>query len=322
VARCFGNLGLGRWKQGWVDAEWMYGHQVPIRIYREQDNEEPSWDGTKGQTVVVQMDQGLGDQIMFAQCLTQLITDSKLVIIECEKRMAGLWRRNFPQAMVQPTLGTLDLEWPKHFEIDAHVHISWLGRFYRNRDEDFTRKSYLVADPERVEKWRQWLSGFPRPWVGIAWQGGLVHTQKAQRSFSLDELAPVIERSGTPINMSYQDVAFDVARWNINHEKQVVQPPIDSRDYEETVALTAALDDVVTVTTTLAHVCGALGRHAYVLVPHAPQWRYQHPCGDGLFWYAENSVNMVRQIKGEIGWSPAIERVARKMDRISQLRAA
>lgn len=321
VARCFGNLGLGRWKAGWVDAEWMYGHQVPIRVYRDKDNEEPVWDGSKGQTVVVQMDQGLGDQIMFAQCLPQLIADSKQVIIECAPRMANLCRRNWPQAIVQPTLKVLDLEWPKHMAIDAHVHISWLGRFYRNSEADFPRKPYLTADAERVAKWKAWLAQFPGPTLGLAWEGGLTHTQRATRSFPLAEFAPIMGYGGALIDLTYQDHGLEIARWNIDHpEQQIIKPPVDVNDYDDTVALAAAVDDIVTVTTTLAHVCGALGRHAYVLVPQAPQWRYQYPCGDGLWWYPEGSVEMCRQAKGETSWGPTIKRLADKMGRIAELR--
>lgn len=321
VAQCFGNLGIGRWSEGWRDAEWLYGHQVPIKVYC--DPEEHVWDGTPGQTVVVQCDQGLGDQIMFAQCLDQLVADCKQVIVECAPRMAALVRRNWPQVIVQPTIKHEQLEWPKHYPIDAHIHVSLLGRFYRKADAEFPRKPYLTPDPVRVEKWKEWLQQFPRPWVGIAWQGGLTHTMKAQRSFELADLEPVMRHAGTLINMSYQDMGLEVAAWNIDHAAhQVIQPPIDTSDYDDTVALAAALDDIVTVTTTLAHVCGAMGRHAYVLVPAAPQWRYQHPCGDGLYWYAEGSAEMCRQAKGEVGWAPAINRVAAKMARVAELRRA
>ena len=46
-------------------------------------------------------------------------------------------------------------------------------------------------------------------------------------------------------------------------------------DYDETMALIAELDHVVTVTTTVAHVCGAMGKRAYVLQPRriAARWR-------------------------------------------------
>jgi len=45
-------------------------------------------------------------------------------------------------------------------------------------------------------------------------------------------------------------------------------------NYAETAALIAALDLVVTVDTSVAHVAGALGRAAWVLLPHAPDWRW------------------------------------------------
>lgn len=320
IARAFGNLGLGRWVAGWEDNVWLYGHHLPERIYKPKGQEEPMWQGVKGQTVVVTMDQGLGDHIMFAQCIRDLIRDSKQVIIECEKRMANLWKRNFPEAKVYPTLGEVQATWPANEDIDAHVPISILGRWYRKSNSDFPRKAYLTADPELVKKWREWLSQFPGPRIGIAWQGGLQRSLKHLRSFALAELEPVM--LGTMIDMSYHDSAREVAQWNIAHpDKQVIKPPL-GRDYEDTLALAAALDDVVTCTTTLAHACGALGRHAYVLVPEAPQWRYQARCGDGLWWYPEHSVELVRQVPGEDGWSPAIARVAKKMRGIVQLRAA
>lgn len=321
ISRCFGNLGLGRWRDGWQDAEWLYGHHLMTRVYNPKEREEPTWDGTPGQTVVVTMDQGIGDHIMFAGCLEEMIRDCKQVIVECEQRMAGLWRRNFPRAIVYPTLGEVEAAWPAQHQIDAHVHISWLGRFYRNKNSDFHRRPYLTADPARVAQWRERFKDSPRPWVGLAWQGGIQRTSRHLRSFALADLEPVMGYAGTLIDMSYHDSAREVARWNVDHpQQQVEQPHIVTDNYENTVALVAALDDVVTCTTTLAHVCGALGRHAYVLVPQAPQWRYQYPCGDGLWWYPEQSVDLIRQAPGEIGWSHAIGRLARKMQRVAEIR--
>ena len=323
ISRGYGNLGLGRWREGWQDCEWLYGHHQMTRVYNTQENEEPTWDGTPGKTVVLTMDQGLGDHIMFAQCIGQLLRDCKLVIIDCEERMAAFWRRNFPEAIVYPTLGQVDLEWPAQHAIDAHIPVSWLGRYYRNCNADFKRDPYLAADPELMQAWRASLEGLPRPWVGLAWQGGLAQTMKHTRSFALADLEPVMGFAGMLFDLSYHDSAREVALWNLAHPTlQVVKPAIDTRNYESTIALAAVLDDIVTCTTTLAHVCGAIGRHAYVLVPSAPQWRYQYPVGDGLLWYAEGSVQLVRQVAGEVGWTHAIARLAKIMERVAQVRRA
>jgi len=312
IARAFGNLSLGRWAEGWKDSAYLYGDKLTIRVYNPPEREEPTWDGSKGQTVVVQADQGLGDMIMFAQCLPELVRDCKKVIVETNTRLAPLFRRNWPAIDVYDTLDTKGgLTWPRKYQIDAHVHISWLGTYYRKIDADFPRVPYITADPEKAQKWRAWLEQFPKPWIGVAWRGGIPRTNHLARSIKLEELAPVFKRGGSFINLAYQDVGLEIARWNIDNREQVHVPNLDNDgDYDETVALISELDHVVTVTTTVAHVCGALGKKASVLVNAQPAWRYGYD-NDGIVWYPRDSVKLYRQAKGEKDWQHAIARLAR-----------
>jgi tetratricopeptide (TPR) repeat protein len=315
LAKSFASLGLGRWADGWEHAEQLYGDALRIRVYNPPEREEPMWDGSPGKTVVVQADQGLGDMIMFAQCLTDMQRDCKKVIVETNSRLAGMFRRNFPGIDVYATLKDDHAEWPVRYVIDAHIHISWLGKFYRKTNDDFPRRAYLQADEIKREKWRAWLGQFPRPWVGIAWKGGIPRTNTVARSMELADLAPIIRAGGTPISLAYQDVGIEIARWNIADHTQVVVPEIDNAgDYDETLALIAELDHVVTVTTTVAHACGAMGKRAYVLVNDVPAWRYCYHPNDTLLWYPENSVRLYQQKHGEIGWSHVVARAARDFE--------
>jgi Tfp pilus assembly protein PilF len=280
VSRGFACLALGRWEEAWKHKAYLYGNQLNIRVYRGQDNEEPEWDGSHGKTVVVQCDQGLGDQIMFAQCLRDLISVSKKVIIECSSRMVPLMARNFKEADVYGTLKEGTQAWSKDYDIDAHIHISFLGKFFRNKDEDFPRMPYLKPDEATVKKWRGWLASYPGRKVGLSWKGGVPHTQKHLRSLDLVDLAPVMEHGDVFFDLSYSNNDREVALWNLQGGPQVIKPPIDERNFDDTIAFLAALDDIVTVTTTAAHVCGAIGRHAYVLVPSIAQWRYAYHYAD------------------------------------------
>jgi tetratricopeptide (TPR) repeat protein len=313
ISNNFAHLSMGRWMDAWKDAKYLYGKHLPLRVYNPPEHEEPMWDGTKGQTVVVQADQGVGDILMFSQMLPQLAKDCKTVILECAPRLVNLMRRNFPEIQVVGTLKEENQEWAAALvgtenQIDAHVHISYLGNWYRNKDSDFPRQSYLTADPKKVEQWKEYLTGFPKPWVGIAWKGGIQATQTHLRSMDLKDLAQGITK-GTMVDLSYQDNRLEVSRWNIDNPIQVISPDINTEDYENTVALIAALDEVVTVTTTVAHVCGSLGKKCSVLVPSVPQWRYAYRCGDGtsMIWYPENSVRLCRQNHGE-DWKYVVKR--------------
>jgi tetratricopeptide (TPR) repeat protein len=318
ISRNFAHLALGRWADGWADAAWLYGRHLEERIYNPPEHEEPTWDGTKGMTVVVQTDQGVGDIIMFAQCLPEMARDCKEVILECAPRLVDLMSRSFPMVTVVGTGKDNALTWPlerigTELQIQAHVSISHLGNWYRRRDIDFPRKPYLVLDPARVEECRQWLSAYPKPWIGIAWKGGIQNTQTHLRSMSLSDMAPIINGAGTVFDLSYQDNRMEVSRWNIDNEKQIVVPKLNADNFDSTVSFLAALDEVVTVTTTVAHVCGAIGKRAHVLTPSVPQWRYAYRCDDGMIWYPKDSVRLYRQAPGETDWTPAVKRVAKAL---------
>src|SRR5512139_116132 len=165
IAKTFACLGLGRWKEAWEHAEYLYGKHLDIRIYC--DPEEPEWDGSKGKTVVVQCDQGLGDIIMFSQLIPRLQKHCKKVILETVPRMVHVLERNFPGVDVYGTLKKKGFDWPSKYDIDAHIHISYLPKFYLNKDSDFERKSFLTPDKEMTDKWREDLSIYPKPWIGI-----------------------------------------------------------------------------------------------------------------------------------------------------------
>lgn len=320
ISKGFSSLSLGRWSDGWDYLRDLYGESLEVRIYTPEG--EPEWDGEPGKTVVVQCEQGVGDQVMFSQCLLEMKKRAD-VIVECAPRMVRYFERNFG-VKAYGTLKQKMADWPAAHRIDAHTHISFLGKWFRTRDADFPRKAYITPDPERLARWREWLAQFPRPWIGLSWKGGIPITNMAQRSVRVEDYAPIMQQPGTFIDMSYDPSGLEVARWNVDNDAQIVKPPIDVSDYEDTIALTAALDDVVTVTTTLAHVCGALGRHAYVLVPKAPQWRYAYRVDDGagVVWYPSGSVRLYRQAPGEDGFLNAINRVAEDMRKVSTLRVA
>lgn len=310
ISKSFACFALGRWADGWKHGAHLYENHLAVRVYNAKDNEEPEWDGSPGKTVVVQCDQGIGDIIMFAQCLPAMAKDCKEVILECAERLVPLMKRNFPQLTVYGTLKQAGQSWSLDHKIDAHVHISAIGRYYRTKAEDFPRNPYLTPDAARADKWRAWLADKPRPWVGVSWKGGIQRTLTHLRSLDLEQFAPVLEQNGTFVDLSYADNKAEIARWNIKGRSQILIPPIDQTDYEDTLALLSVLDEVATVTTAVVHACGAMGRTARVLVPEAPMWRYAHRCGDGMIWYPEHSVRMYRRAPGE-EWASTIKRLAK-----------
>lgn len=278
------------WEIGWKLYESALGVHESRRERIFRNPEEPRWDGSKGKTVVAYGEQGLGDEISFASCIPDLIRDSKKVVVECDHRLEGLFKRSFPQADVFGTRYRI-ADWTGRYDIEARVAFGSLPKYYRNRDQDFPGTPYLVADPERRMQWRALLERMPGKKIGIAWSGGLPMNGKVNRSVTLDDLYPVLALPHSFISLEYKDPTEQIRKFREKTGITVHEWGRATRtlDYDDTAALIAELDLVISVTTATVHAAGALGVPCWVMVPNNPNWQF----ADGMPWY--RSVKLYRK---------------------------
>jgi ADP-heptose:LPS heptosyltransferase len=81
------------------------------------------------------------------------------------------------------------------------------------------------------------------------------------------------------------------------------------RDFSDTAALVAALDLVITVDTSVAHLAGALGAPTWVMIPRPPEWRWLL-AGERSPWYP--TMRLFRQDSAN-DWRSVVERIARAL---------
>ncbi len=269
------NLLRGNFAEGWAGYAYRglaYTRQyrvLPFRKWRGQD--------IAGKCIVVLAEQGLGDQVMLASCLPDLLAlGPARVVVEVIGRVAPTLARSFPQCEIIHTKQDKKMEWAKTIgDVDYFVPLGDLPQYFRTSVEAFPGKAYLKADPERVAYWRQKLEATgPRPWIGVSWRGGLQATRRVLRSMSPGELAPMTSAvDATWISLQYGSVDEDLktaadAGVMLAHWNEAIA------DLDEFAALIESLDAVVTVCNTTVHYAGALGKKVLVLAPHIPEWRY------------------------------------------------
>lgn len=284
-------LMLRQWREGWAAYSQTAGRhkQRQLRFYREP--EEPRWTGDKGK-VVIYGTQGLGDEISFASCVPDAMALAD-VVMDCDHRLEGLFRRSFPKAVVHGTRFK-DRTWSD--AVDYSIPIDCLPHLFRNDDSEFPGTPYLVADPERRIQWRALFDTFRKPVIGIAWSGGINNTGKKKRSLGLTQLLPILKSiPATWISLEYRDRTDQIETFRKETGIQVLEYPRATRteDYDDTAGLVAELDLVITVTTAIVHLSGALGKECWCLAPNKPRWFYGLE-GD-MPWY--KSVKMFRQAK-------------------------
>jgi hypothetical protein len=276
-------LMLRDWANGWK----RFYDTLGIKHRTRRDYGLPEWEGQEG-TVIVYGEQGVGDEIMYASCLKDIMKTNR-VIFDCDSRLERLFDRSF-DCDVYGTRFKKESPILDDHKPDYQLAIGQLPYFYRQKDIDFDGQPYLKPCPEKSIMWRSLFDVFKGKKIGLAWRGGLPNTGEKKRSLQLSDLEPIISKENTYISLEYKSVdKSDLDKYGI---KEYTWATRKGGDIDDLAALIGQLDLVVTCCTTVVYVAGALGIPCYVLVPEWPGYRY-HDKGDSLPWY--NSVKLIRQ---------------------------
>src|SRR5262245_4426827 len=300
-------LGLERFHEGWplYEHRWAGAKGLVPRAYKG-----PRWSGGRVDgTLLIWGEQGLGDEILYASMLPDVIARTSSVVLEAEPRLAPLFVRSFPSIKV------IGCE-PELFagRIDAQEPIGGLGRFLRMSWTDFPRRErgYLVADTVRTQTLRQRLAD-GRFVIGLSWLSK-APVGGQSKSARLADFEALLRLEGCGfVDLQYGDTSEEraalVRDLGITVERL---PDIDNtNDLDGLAALMSACDAVVTVSSTTAHLAGALGRPTWVMVPHgfARIWYWFHARSKSP-WYPR--VEVRRQQSGQ-PWAAVVTSVAREV---------
>lgn len=284
------NMGLcllarRQWREAWPYYSASVGTESRLNVKYMPDPGEPTWDGTKGKTVAVYGEQGLGDEIVAASMYAEVAADCGKLILDCDHRLAGLFKRSFPQATVYGTRWQKGLAWaPEDRHVDYSIASLELGRFYRNEDADFHARPYLAPCPDRTAMWRSLFAGKGKPVIGIAWTGGTWHNAALHRRVDLPDWKPVFDSIDAHwVSLQYKDASKEIVG------SPVTQYPYATltKDYDDTAALVAACDLVISVPTAVVHLAAALGTPTIAMMSSKPCWKF----AGGLAWHP--NVNLI-----------------------------
>lgn len=301
---------LGNFAGGWDD--YLYRGLSYSKFFRALPFTRWQGEPLEGKRIIVLAEQGLGDQVMLASCLSDLLAlKPAKVFVEVVDRVAPTLARSFPECEVISSRQNRDVDWVKQCgEVDYYVPLGDLPARFRRSEADFPRKAYLRADPARVQFWRDTLQCTgPGPYIGVSWRGGTQLTRGILRSLPVGDLKALADAvPGQWVCLQYGDVRAELedarsAGLEFSYWKQAVD------DLDEFAALVCALDGVVTVCNTTVHYAGALGLPVWILAPQIPEWRYGMHWAS-LPWYPQAYV--FRQ-SDPGNWSEPLQLAARAM---------
>jgi tetratricopeptide (TPR) repeat protein len=326
----------GDFDPGWrnYESRWQSpDHDTPWRPYPQ-----PLWRGEKlaAGRLLLWGEQGIGDEIQFAGLVQDAIRTGNRITLDCEPRLKPLFARSFPQVEVVSGCGPAESqklhapsfrvlgervgnEEPQpasasddEQEIAAHLPTGSLPQIFRPTEAAFAAATspYLKPDPAQRERFRKEY-GDGRKLIGLAWY---TRNQKSgrKRSISLEIFAPLFALSGIRwISLQYGDFDALEEQAAAAHAPLLIDRGVDQfADMDRFAAQIAAMDLVITIDNSTAHLAGALGLPVWLLLPFAADWRWLQSRKESP-WYP--TLRLFRQPKlGD--WQSALEAVLRDLE--------
>lgn len=285
----------GDLQRGFAEYEWRRDVKLPsfqsLRSFPGQ-----RWDGSplQGQTIFLHAEQGMGDVIQFARYVPIVAQLGGRVILECHAPLLSLMQ-HLPgvQQLIPYNSAPPTYDW--HAPLLSLPHI--LGISLDRVPVDIP---YLQVPPSLDPL----LPASDRCKVGIVWSGNPENPYNRTRAVPLEQLLTLVEIPSIQLYSLQKDpTTADLAL--LAAHPTVIDLRDRLTDFVATAQLIQQLDWVISIDSAVTHLAGALGQPVWLLLPHAPDWRWMLERTDSP-WYP--SLRIFRQPEpGD--WSTVINQV-------------
>jgi tetratricopeptide (TPR) repeat protein len=291
--------------EGWDEYEWR------LRSSERKGPRFPEnpWQGEKlaGKHLYVQAEQGFGDTLQFSRYMPLLVERGARVTLRVHQQLVTLLRESLTEITVLGDRGD-----PAPYQCDA-VLLS-LPRLLKTRLETIPAAvPYLRPPKAAVQQWNDRLAKMKGLRIGVAWGGNPGHVNDHRRSVPLSLLAPLFDVDGTSFaSLQYGPPAADLKQ--LKRRTAIDELGAKFEDFIDTAAAVNALDLIITVDTSIAHLAGALGKPVWLLLPSVTDWRWMLEREDSP-WYP--TMRLFRQRRSE-DWDQVIARVEDELNAVVQ----
>ena len=281
-------LHLGRSEEGWRD----YEARRQTGEVRPRSYPQPEWDGEPlaGKTIYLHPEQGFGDTLMALRYLPRLAEQGGTVVLECKPPLRRLLEASAGIArLVAPEDGFA--------AFDVHGSLMSVPRLVgADVSAPGAPASLSVPEVARTRVAPLLALGRDRFKVGIVWSGSVTFKGNLKRAVSVENFLPFATVSGVQL-FSLQKGPREGDLAASGADAVIVDIGTRVAGFAETAAAIEMLDLVIMTDSSVAHLCGSLGRPVWNLLPYHPYWIYPVD-SDRTPWYP--SMRLMRQeVPGE-----------------------
>jgi ADP-heptose:LPS heptosyltransferase len=140
--------------------------------------------------------------------------------------------------------------------------------------------------------------------IGLVWSSSRTNKDFKNKYLGLENFKSLFKLKGTSwYSLQAGEDAKEIKALNL--QNSIVDLSQHLKDFSITASIINSLDLVITTDTSVAHLCGAMNKPAWVLVPRPSDWRWMQE-GDSTPWY--KSLKLFRQ-KESGSWDNVIAEI-------------
>lgn len=244
---CSSRLSQGKFNN-WDGWEFRSNWSITFQGLNGFNLKVPKWTGKPVKKLIIASEQGIGDEILYASAIPELIVrlGHEALELQCHPRLVPIFERSF-------RIKCTERKVLSEIEGDAVIALADLFMFYRRDKSHFPKRPFLKADPLRVAYWGSELKKLGRDAkIGVAWKSRHGEIDPARLMWKGQYPTP-----GHYINLQYGDKTpgtIDIGP----------DPLVDMEDHLNFVS---ALDAVISVTQTVVHEAGSVGTPCIAIKP-------------------------------------------------------
>lgn len=304
--RALTHLALGNYAEGWAGYESR--RKLADNPIRPLDHGR-EWDGKsdlRGKRLLLRAEQGFGDMIQFARFVPLVAKQAAHVILECRKELIPIMR-------TVDGVGSVVEKGRPLPDFDLHVPLLSLPHVMKIGAATLQKVS---AEPYVSPPAGKQVRLAPPPGtalkVGLVWAGKL---NPRDRSCPLDLFLPILSAKGA----AFYSFQIDERRGDIEKlglTAFVADLGDHIHDFGDSAALMQAMDLIITIDSSPAHLAGAMGVPVWMLQLYTTDWRWMVDRADSP-WYP--SMRIYRQ-HAPADWTEAMAKLSGDFSTLLQAR--
>tara|TARA_B100000575_G_scaffold294644_1_gene312596 strand:- start:11621 stop:13405 length:1785 start_codon:yes stop_codon:yes gene_type:complete len=254
--------------------------------------------------VLILREQGIGDEILYGTMYKDILNRCENVTIECDPRLKNIFCNSFPtykNSFVNSGEISLNKNLINNYEIA--IYAGSLGKFFRNKIEDFSDGNYLFPYKKMIKETKNKLMKYSGELnIGISWKS-FKNRYAGEKSLVLENFNNIFDTKNCNfINLQYGEINNEVANYNNRFNKNIITlENLDlMNDFDKLASVLVNLDLFISVSNSTAHLAGSLGVNTLLIRPdnHAI-FHYWNQPGKQTPWYKTITFLDKDEIKSE-----------------------